>query len=74
MQAECAVKTTEIFFVLDQAGAAEIIEVVDGAERHVLFQARQQVQQLAGRHGNAGIAQAVEKIDQHGASGFPGGA
>ena len=74
VQTEGAVKAVEVLLVLHQAGAAEVVEIIDGAESDVLLHARQQVQQLAGGDRNAGVAQAVEKIDQHGASGFPGGA
>ncbi len=63
--AERTIELVEIFLVLDQYRAAEIVERIDVGKYHPRAQRPQQVKVFADRYRDAAAAQTVKEIDQH---------
>src|SRR5690606_28410561 len=62
IQAEGAIETIEVFFVLDQTGAREEIKLLGIGEGEILRQRLDQRQQFLDRNRNARVFQTEEKI------------
>ena len=65
MLGECSVEAVIVLFVLDQAGARQVVEALRGQLAQARLQGFQQGQQF--RHGDrhSGLAQQEEELDQH---------
>ena len=63
--AEHPVELVQVALVLHQAGAGEIIELLDVLFREVAVERIEQGQVFAQGHGHLGVAQFREKIEQH---------
>ena len=65
MRPERAIKTVEVFLVLDHAGPTEIIEVIHITEGDMSLETFHKVKQLACRNRDTRFFKAVKEIDQH---------